>query len=68
MTGVLKDWSIIVKLGAVFCATLILYGTDDKVPDSCIASLFYGIKREKWVTFGSSSHMAFWEDVSEFCH
>ena len=66
MTGILKDWSIIPKLGAVSCPTLILNGADDEVPDSCVAPLFNGIKRARWVTLGSSSHMAFWEEPAKY--
>jgi pimeloyl-ACP methyl ester carboxylesterase len=65
MTGMLKDWSI-PKLGAVSCPTLILNGVDDEVPDSCVAPLFYGIKRTRWVTLASSSHMAFWEEPAKY--
>ncbi|KAH8985387.1 Alpha/Beta hydrolase protein [Lactarius akahatsu] len=61
MTGVLKDWSVSPKLGKVSCPTLIISGADDAVQDSCVAPLFYGIEKAKWVTLGSSSHMAFWE-------
>jgi L-proline amide hydrolase len=66
MTGMLKDWSIIPKLGAVPCPTLIINGADDEVPDSCVAPLFYGIKQARWVTLGSSSHMAFWEEPEKY--
>jgi pimeloyl-ACP methyl ester carboxylesterase len=66
MTGILKDWSVIPKLSAVSCPTLILNGADDEVPDSCVAPLFHGIKRARWVTFGLSSHMAFWEEPEKY--
>jgi len=66
MTGTLKDWTIVPKLGAVSCPTLILNGTDDEVQDSCVAPLFHGIKRARWVTLGSSSHMAFWEEPEKY--
>lgn len=59
MTGMFKDWSVIPTLGAVSCPTLFLNGDDDEVPDS---RLFYGIERASWVTLGSSSSMAFWEE------
>jgi len=68
VTGTLKDWSIIPKLGAVSCPTLIINGADDEVQDSCVAPLFHGIKRARWVTFGSSSHMAFWEEPEKYLH
>ncbi|KAH9024641.1 hypothetical protein EDB85DRAFT_1894256 [Lactarius pseudohatsudake] len=58
MRGVLKDWSVNPKLGKVSCPTLIINGADDAVQDSCVAPLFYGIEKAKWVTLGS---MAFWE-------
>jgi len=66
MTGSLKDWSVIPKLGMVSCPTLIINGADDEVQDSCVAPLFYGIKKAKWVTLGSSSHMAFWEEPEKY--
>jgi len=66
ITGTLKDWSVIPKLGAVPCPTLIINGADDEVTDSCVAPLFHGIKRARWVTFGSSSHMAFWEEPAKY--
>lgn len=34
---------------------LITNGTDDKHKDSCVAPLFLGIKKVKWVTVGKSS-------------
>ncbi|KAH9031043.1 hypothetical protein EDB85DRAFT_2146382 [Lactarius pseudohatsudake] len=58
MRGVLKDWSVNPKLCKVSCPTLIINGADDAVQDSCVAPLFYGIEKAKWVTLGS---MAFWE-------
>ncbi|KAH9051349.1 Alpha/Beta hydrolase protein [Lactarius deliciosus] len=61
MTGVLKDWSVNPKLGKVSWPTLIINGADDAVQDCSVAPLFYGIEKAKWVTLGSSSHMAFWE-------
>jgi hypothetical protein len=45
---------------------LILNGADDEVQDSCVAPLFHGIKRARWVTLGSSSHMAFWEEPAKY--
>ncbi|KAH8985241.1 hypothetical protein EDB86DRAFT_2959660 [Lactarius hatsudake] len=50
MTGVLKDWSAIPKLGKVSCPTLIINGADDAVRDSSVAPLFYGIEKAKWIT------------------
>ncbi|KAH9028708.1 proline-specific peptidase [Lactarius hengduanensis] len=58
MRGVLKDWSVNPKLGKVSCPTLIINGADDAIQDSCVAPLFYGIQKAKWVTLGS---MASWE-------
>jgi len=49
MTGVLNDWSVIPKLGKVSCPTLIINGVDDEVQDSCVAPLFYGVKKAKWI-------------------
>ncbi|KAI9447193.1 proline-specific peptidase [Lactarius psammicola] len=66
MTGSLKDWSVIPKLGNVSCPTLIINGINDEVQDSCVAPLFYGIKKAKWVTLGSSSHMGFWEEPEKY--
>jgi pimeloyl-ACP methyl ester carboxylesterase len=66
MTGSLKDWSIIPKLDAVSCETLVINGADDEVQDSCVSPLFYGIKKAKWVTLGSSSHMAFWDEPEKY--
>jgi hypothetical protein len=42
-------------LGVVSCPTLIINGVDDEVQDSCVAPLFHGIKRARWITFGSST-------------
>jgi pimeloyl-ACP methyl ester carboxylesterase len=66
MTGSLKDWSVIPKLGNVSCPTLIINGADDEVQDSCVAPLFYGIKKAKWVTLGKSSHVPFWEEPEKY--
>lgn len=66
MTGTLKDWSIVPKLGNVTCPTLIINGADDKVQDSYVAPLFYGIKKAKWVTLGSSSHMSFGKEPEKY--
>ncbi|KAH9057371.1 proline-specific peptidase [Lactarius vividus] len=59
--ALLKDWSVIPKPGKVSCPKPIINGADDAVQDSCVAPLFYGIEKAKWVTLGSSSHTAFWE-------
>jgi len=66
ITGTLKDWSVVPKLGAVHCPTLVINGADDEAADSCVAPLFYGIKRARWVTFGRSSHMPFWEEPKKY--
>ena len=66
MTCTLKDWSVIRKLGNVSCPTLIINGADDEVRDSCVAPLFYGIKKAKRVTLSSSSHMSFWEEPEKY--
>jgi hypothetical protein len=39
-------------------------GADDEV-HSCVAPLFDGIKRARWVTLGSSGHMTFWEEPAK---
>lgn len=66
MTGTLKDWSVIPKLGNLSCPTLIINGADDEVRNSCVAPLFYGIKKAKWITLGSSSYMPFWEEPEKY--
>ncbi|KAI0299993.1 proline-specific peptidase [Multifurca ochricompacta] len=66
MTGSLKDWSVIPLLGSVKCPTLVINGVDDEVPDICVEPLFHGIKNARWVTFGASSHMPFWEEPEKY--
>lgn len=46
--------------------TLIINGADDEVQDSSVALLFYGIKKAKRATLGSSSHMPFWEELDKY--
>ncbi|KAI9439200.1 hypothetical protein H4582DRAFT_2057027 [Lactarius indigo] len=55
MTDILKDWTVIPNLA--------------KSPArrwSSMAPLFYGIKKVKWVTLGSSSRTGFWEEPEKY--
>ena len=65
-TSTLKDWSVIHKLGNVSRPTLIINDADDEVQDPSVPPLFYGIKKAKRATLGSSSHMPFWEELDKY--
>ena len=62
VTGVLKDWDITGRLGAIRVPTLILSGRYDEVTPDVVETVNRGIPGSEWVLFENSSHMAHLEE------
>ena len=66
INGTLKDWSVVDRLHAITCPTLIINGVDDEAQDECVAPFFEGIPKAKWVQLAKSSHMPFYEEPERY--
>ena len=63
VTGTLKDWDVIHRLGEITVPTLITSGRYDECTPALVAPLHEGIRGSQWVLFRSSSHMAYLEET-----
>jgi L-proline amide hydrolase len=66
MTGVLRDWSITDRLGAIAVPALLVSGRHDEVTPACVAELADGLPGSRWVLFEQSSHMPHLEEPELF--
>ncbi|KAI0693275.1 proline-specific peptidase [Cytidiella melzeri] len=66
VTGTLKNWSAVEKLGAIDVPVLLLNGKYDEAQDSCLSAFFGGLSKVKWVQFAESAHMAHFEERERF--
>ncbi len=62
VTGVLKDWDISGRLGAIHVPALIVSGRYDEVTPDVMETVHRGIPGSEWVLFENSSHMAHLEE------
>lgn len=56
ITGSLRTWSVIDRLGSVEVPTLLINGKYDEAQDSVMQPFFEKIERVRWVKFDESSH------------
>ncbi|KAL5530947.1 hypothetical protein ACEPAG_3823 [Sanghuangporus baumii] len=66
ITGSLRNWTVIDKLGSITVETLIMNGVDDEAQDECMQPFFDKIPKVKWVRFEKSSHMPFYEERERY--
>jgi len=66
VTGTLKDWSIVHRLGEIRVPTLILSGRYDEATPLVVETIHHGIMGSKWVIFENSSHMPHLEEPERY--
>ena len=62
VTGTLREWDVIDRLGEISLPTLITSGRHDECTPALIEPLHEGIRGSEWVLFESSAHMAYLEE------
>lgn len=66
VTGTLKDWSVVDRLGEIDVATLILSGRYDISTPAINETIHKGIKGSEWVIFENSAHMPHLEEPEKY--
>jgi len=66
VTGTLKDWNVVDRLGEISVPTLILSGRYDEATPAVIETVHRGIHGSEWVIFENSSHMPHLEETERF--
>jgi L-proline amide hydrolase len=66
VTGTLKDWDVIGRLGEVRVPTLITSGRYDECTPALVEPLQAGIAGSEWVVFGDCSHTSYLEDPGRY--
>ncbi len=66
VTGVLRDWDIVDRLGEIRVPTLITSGRYDEVTPDVIETVHHGIRGSEWVLFENSAHMAHLEEPHRY--
>ena len=66
VTGTLKDWSVVDRLGEIDVATLILSGRYDISTPAINETIHKGIKGSEWVIFENSAHMPNLEEPEKY--
>lgn len=66
VTGNLKDWDIVDRLGEIRAPTLVLSGRYDEATPAIARTVHNGIPHSRWVLFEHSSHMPHLEEPEKF--
>jgi len=66
VTGTLKDWDVIARLGEIAVPTLITSGRHDECTPALVRPLHEGIAGSKWVLFEESAHMPYLEEPERY--
>jgi L-proline amide hydrolase len=66
VTGVLKDWDVIDRLGEIRVPTLITSGRYDECTPKLVEPLHAGIAGSEWVIFEGSAHMPYLEEPARY--
>ena len=66
VTGTLKDWDVIGRLGEIEVPTLITSGRYDECTPALVEPLRNGIPDAEWVLFEESSHTALLEETDRY--
>lgn len=66
VTGTLKDWDVIGRLGEIDLPTLITSGRHDECTPSLVEPLHDGIPGSEWVLFEDSSHTPYLEEPERY--
>lgn len=66
VTGVLRDWDIVDRLGEIRVPTLITSGRYDEVTPDVVETVQRGIRGSEWVLFENSANMAHLEEPHRY--
>jgi proline-specific peptidase len=66
LTGPLKDWDIVNRLGEIQVPSLVLGGRYDEATPSITQTVHQGIPGSEWVIFEESSHMPHLEEPERY--
>jgi proline-specific peptidase len=66
VTGVLKDWNIVDRLGEIQVPTLVTSGRYDEATPAIAETAHRGIPGSKWVIFEHSAHLAHAEEPERY--
>jgi proline-specific peptidase len=66
VTGSLKDWDVVGRLGEIDVPTLITSGRHDECTPALVEPLHAGIAGSEWVLFEESAHMAYLEEPERY--
>ncbi|MGZ4281670.1 MAG: alpha/beta hydrolase, partial [Gaiellaceae bacterium] len=66
VSGTLKGWDVIDRLGEIDVPTLITSGRHDECTPKLVEPLHEGIAGSEWVLFEDSAHMAYLEETERY--
>jgi proline-specific peptidase len=66
VTGTLKDWDVVERLGEIRVPTLITSGRHDECTPELVEPLVRGIPGAEWVLFEESAHMPYQEERERY--
>jgi L-proline amide hydrolase len=66
VTGMLKDWDVVERLGEIHVPTLITSGRHDECTPALVEPLHRGIPGSEWVLFEESAHMPYLEEPERY--
>jgi L-proline amide hydrolase len=66
VTGTLKDWSIVARLGEIRLPTLVVSGEHDEATPAINRTVSEGIRGAESVIYPGASHMAHIEDTTGY--
>ncbi|MDQ2911323.1 MAG: hypothetical protein M3R39_09985 [Actinomycetota bacterium] len=66
VTGALKDWDLIERLGEIRVPTLVTSGRHDECTPALVEPLQRGIAGAEWVLFEESSHTSLLEEPERY--
>jgi L-proline amide hydrolase len=66
VTGTLKDWDVIDRIGEIRLPTLITSGRYDECTPALVEPLHRGLVRSEWELFENCSHMSYLEEPERY--
>jgi proline-specific peptidase len=68
VTGRLRDWDIVERLGEITVPTLLTSGRHDYATPALVETVHRGIPGSEWCLFEHSAHMAHLEEPEQYMH
>jgi L-proline amide hydrolase len=66
VTGVIKDWDIVDRLGEIHIPTLVISGRYDEATPLVAETVHHGIPGSEWVLFENSAHLPHVEETERY--